>query len=373
MSVIYFDHNSTTQPHREVIDYYCQYVDQPLNNLSIHSLGRKSDMLVENSRQALKKMLHADNFDIIFTSSATEAANLAIFGCNVARIIVSKIEHSAIFNARPCDKEICEFGVDKNGVVDIVGLQEIIENQPDGNFLLALMLANNETGAIQPVKEVAKMVHRKGGLLLCDIVQAVGKIAVDLEDLNVDLAIISAHKFGGLQGVGALMVRKNIEIKPIIYGGGQEKNKRAGTLNVAGIASLIQACKIAQQRLFEYEQKVGSLQSELENNLRTLAGNDIIIFSEEVNRLPNTTFFATKKCLSQTQLMQYDLNNICVSSGTTCSSGATFQSRVLREMDVDKEFIDCAVRVSLGFDNNKSQIDQFIDVWQRIYNKNKLN
>lgn len=371
MSVIYFDNNSTVKPHNEVVKVFNEIVKDPLNNLSIHQLGRKAEHLVEEARQQIKSFVGGQSYDVIFTASATEASNLAIFGINVENIIISKIEHAAIYNCRPSNKRIFEVGVDNNGIIDIAAVKNLLDQQQDGNFLLALMLANNETGAIQPVKEIAKTVHQKGGLIFCDIVQALGKIEIDLEDLNVDLASISAHKIGGLQGVGALLVKKGLELSPIIFGGGQEKGKRAGTLNIAAIAAFAKACEISAANLVANASKVKELRDYLEKKLLQIAQSDVQIFSSLAPRLPNSCFFATKNCQAQTQLMQFDLNNICVSAGATCSSGSLALSRVLQSMQIDKNFVDCAIRVSLNADNNKDEINKFIEIWQKIYEKNK--
>ena len=369
MSIIYFDHNSTTKPSTQAIKEFVRLQDFALNNLSMHQLGRKADMISEESRHNIKNLLNADNFEVIFTSGASESINLAINGVECPVVLISKIEHSAGFNCRPQNKNIIEVDVDSEGLIDVQKFQEIINLQERGNFLVSIMLANNETGSIQPIKELAKITHQKNGLIHCDIVQAVGKIPVDLEDLNVDLVSISAHKIGGLQGVGALLLRKGINISPMIFGGGQEKNKRAGTLNIAGISSFAKALEAAVKNLAEYKNKTKDLRDYLEKKLVNVAGKNVQIFSQEINRLPNTCFFATKNCQSQTQLMQFDLNNICVSAGSTCSSGTLQKSRVLQAMQISKDFIDCAIRVSLGKGNNHQEVDKFVEIWQKIYQK----
>jgi cysteine desulfurase len=375
MSLIYFDNNSTMKAYPQAIEAFNMAANESLNNLSIHQLGRKAENIVENARQEISHFLNANNFEVIFTSSATEASNMAIFGLNVKSIIISKIEHAALYNCRPFGKNILEFGVDKNGVFDLVELQNIINRQENGNFLVVAMLANNETGTIQPVKEIAKMVHQKGGLILCDIVQAIGKIEVDLEDLNIDLATISSHKIGGLQGVGALLLKKGIEVKPFIFGGGQERNKRAGTVNVSGVAAFGAACKIKKTKndsMNYYYDKVKELRDYLEYQITRIANDDVVIFGKKSLRLPNTSFFATNNCLTQTQIIQFDLNNICVSGGATCSSGSLKESRVLKAMKINNNIAGCAIRISLREDNSLEEIDQFIDIWQKIYKKQNL-
>jgi cysteine desulfurase len=367
MNNIYFDHNSTTMPLSCAIEEYNRLSQFALNNLAIHQMGRYAENIVEQSRKDIKNSLNANNFDITFTSSATEASNLAIFGSNEQNILISQIEHAAIYNCQPNNKNRTLINVNKDGIIDINHLSEILSKQPDGNFITAIMLANNETGAIQPIKEIAKLVHQHNGIILCDIVQAFGKIDIDLEDLNIDMATISAHKIGGLQGVGALLSKKNINIDPIIFGGGQENNKRAGTLNIAAISAFASACNQINHKL---NNNIEQLRDYLELKITEIAKEDIIIFSKNAPRLPNTSFFATKNCPSHTQLIHLDLNNICVSSGSTCSLGVLSKSRTLQAMKVSSDFIDCAIRISLGHNNKKKEIDQFIKIWQEIYQKN---
>ncbi len=370
MKSTYLDHNATTKISEEVLSKMNEVYKLPLNNSSNHLLGRKANSIVEEARQEVKNLINANNYEVIFTASATEASNMVIRGTEVKKVLFCGIEHASVFNCRPSNKEIIEIRALENGLIDIEDLKSKLSSINDGNFLVSLMLANNETGAIQPTKEVAKLTHQKGGLFHCDMVQGVGKIAVDIEDINADFASISAHKIHGPQGVGALLMRKSLDITPIIYGGKQEKSKRAGTVNTAGVAGFGEACKIAAKNLGIYEE-VRKLREYLENELKKYAGDDVIIFSQSVERLPNTCYFATKNASNQTQLIHFDLNRICISAGSACSSGSTSPARVLSAMRVDPSFLGSAIRVSLGSDTTKTEIDKFIKIWLELYKRTK--
>ncbi len=371
--MIYFDHNSTTKLAPEVLAKMVEAYGAPLNSSSAHQLGQRANGLVEAARQEVKKFLNAENYEIIFTSSATEATNSAIFGTEVDKIFFSKIEHNSVYNCRPHGKRVVEIDATKDGLVSISDLKtkirEAAEGDPTLSFLTSAMLAQNETGAIQPISEITKLVHQKGGLIHCDIVQAAGKIEVDLENLNVDFASISAHKINGPQGVGALLIRKGLDIKPLIYGSGQEKSKRGGTLNVAGIVGFGEACKLAKSSLAKY-QKISELRDFLEKEVQEVGGENVKIFSQNIERLPNTSYIATKKFDSQTQLINFDLNGICVSAGAACSSGTLRESRVLKAMLVDPAFSNSAIRVSLGAQNTHDEVEKFIKIWKEFYKKN---
>ncbi|MES2961352.1 MAG: cysteine desulfurase family protein [Pseudomonadota bacterium] len=367
--MIYLDYNSTTKLAPEALAKMNDVYQLPLNNSSSHQLGRQATKLVEDARQALKDLINAQNYEVIFTGSSTEATNMLMFGADVKKIIFCEFEHSSVFNCRPENKEIIEVKALKNGLIDLADFQNKIENL-NGNFLASVMLANNETGAIQPIAELAKLVHQKGGLFHCDIVQAAGKIDIDLEKLNVDFASISAHKISGPQGVGALLMRKGLDLKPLIHGGKQEKSKRAGTTNVAGISGFGEACKLAAKKISLYE-NVKNLRDFLESEIKKITNCDAMIFSQEITRLPNTSYIATKNADSQTQLINFDLNGICVSAGPACSSGTLTESRILKAMGIEPAFSTSAIRVSLGLENTKDEIEKFIKVWSDFYKKTK--
>lgn len=366
--MIFLDHNATTKIAPEALEAMIEAYKFPLNNSSTHNFGRRAKKIVETAREELKKLLNAQNYEVIFTGSATEATNTVMFGVDVKRILYSGIEHASVYGCRPEDKEIIEINATQDGIIDLADLEKKLPD--DGSFLTSAMYANNETGAIQPIEEISKLTHQKGGLFHCDLVQVVGKIPLDLEKINADFVSVSAHKINGPQGVGALLVRKGLDVTPLIYGGKQEKSKRAGTTNTAGIAGFGAACKIATDKIAKYEE-VRKLRDELEVKIKEIAGDDVMIISENVTRTPNTSYIALRGCDAQSQTINFDLNRICVSGGSACSSGTTSESRILKTMGISPEFIRGAIRVSLAPDNTPDEIQTFIEVWSEFYERNK--
>lgn len=370
MQPIYFDNNSTTSLVPKVLAAMNDVYQLPLNASATHELGRKASALVEEARQNLKNLLNAQNYEVIFTSSGTEATNLTFFGGKFSTIFICKIEHASVYNCRPAGVKIIEIDALPSGLINIADLEKKLAEITDNNFLVSIMLANNETGAIQPVEQIAKLVHQKGGLIHSDIVQGAGKIEVDLEKLNVDFASVSAHKLNGPAGVGALLLRKGLDVQPIIFGGGQEKFKRAGTINVAGNAGFGVACVLAKEKILQYK-SVEKLRNYLESELKKIAKDDVMIFSNDVARLPNTSYISLKGADSQTQIINFDLNGICVSAGPACSSGTIKESRILKAMKISPEFSQGAIRVSLSPENTKEEVEKFIKIWIEFYQRTK--
>jgi len=370
MKPIYLDYNSTTAMSEAVIAKMNEVLQYPLNSSATHSLGRKANAIIDEAKTKITEFLNCKNYEIIFTSSATESTNTIFFGSDFSQIIMSNIEHSSVYNCRPPHLKILEISCSENGVINIDDfLKKIPQNKE--NFLVSVMACNNETGAIQPVEEIAKITHQNLGLFHCDIVQAVGKIPLDLEKLNIDYASISAHKINGPQGVGALIIRKGLDFRPLVYGGKQQKSKRAGSLNIAGIAGFGEACALSQKNLDDF-QKIAILRNYLEENLKKIAKDKIKIFASNTQRLANTCFYALENVSNQTQLINFDLNNICVSAGASCSSGTISQSRILKAMNVANEFLDGAIRVSLSPQTTKNDIDYFIKIFNEFYQRIKI-
>lgn len=362
---VYFDHNATTPLSNEALMAMNQVYQFPYNTSSVHQFGSKANQIVNEARKSLQNLLNAHNYEVIFTSGSTEATNTIFNGIEgISDILFSSIEHASVFNCRPKNKNIIEIASTNQGIIDISDLQEKLPKH--SNFLVSAMLANNETGAIQPIAEIAKIVHQKSGLIHCDIVQAVGKIKIDLEELNIDFASVSAHKFNGPQGVGALLVRKGLDIEPLILGSKQEKGKRAGSLNVAGIAGFSVACKQAQENLPEFA-KISHLVNRLQQGLKTICGDNSQVFSQEVAKIPNTLLFSVANQNSQTALIHCDLHNIYLSAGAACSSGSINQSRILKALSAEPKFLQGALRISLGLSNTEAEIDYFLNVYQDYY------
>lgn len=367
IKIINFDNNATTKVLDEVLTKMIEVYGFSGNSSSTHALGRKATMIIEDVRSALSNSLNAKNYEIYFTSGGTEANNMAIFADDFEEIFMAKFEHSSVYNARPKNGKITEIKVDKNGVVDLKDLEEKLAKKTSKNFLVSIMQANNETGAIQPIKEAAKITHQHGGLFHSDMVQSFGKMPIDLEELNVDFACVSSHKINGPQGVGATLVRKGIDVKPLIFGGGHEKGKRSGTMNNAGIAGFGVAIKNLEKKLANLK-KVEELRNYIESEMEKIAGENVMIFSKNVIRTPNTCYSAIKNADGQTQMIHFDLNGIMVSGGSACSSGTVKASRVLESMDVDYAFSN-AIRISLCSENTKEEAEKFLTVWKDFYSK----
>ena len=317
--MIYFDHNATTKLNPEALLAMNEVYNNPLNASSIHKFGNIAQKYIKDAKEKISNLLNADNYNIIFTSGATESNNMALCGFKDYKIITSTIEHSSILElAKQENHDMIE--VDDNGLVKMDELENLLKDINDKNFLVSIMLANNETGVIQPIAEIAKLVHQYGGLIHSDITQGIGKIDIDIEKLNLDLASFSAHKLKGPQGIGALLIRNSLEIDRLIHGGSQIDEKRPGTMNIAGIAGFGVACDIVDNELSK-NNKISQLRDYLEDRIVEIARNDVVIFGKKIDRLPNTSFFATKNIDNQLLLILMDLENIAISSGSACSSG----------------------------------------------------
>jgi cysteine desulfurase len=367
---IFFDNNSTTQVDQEVINEMVEIMQLPLNSSSIHSHGRFALRKLNNARNQIKKLLNAnDNYNVIFTSGATESNNLALLGGKKLPIITTKMEHPAIYNVA---KKLEHYFVrgKKSGLIDLEDLKQKISDLKGREFICSIMLANNETGAIYPIKEIAKITHQNGGIFHSDLTQAVGKINIDLEDLNIDMASLSAHKLNGPQGSGALLIRNQINIDQILYGSGQENGKRPGTNNIAGAVGFGKACEISKHKIIKYKE-LQKLRDYFEDSLKKIAGDDVVFFCNNITRTPNTSYVAMKNVDNQTQLIDFDLNGFSIAIGSACSSGSSKPSSTLLEIGIDQSLAKNAIRVSFGLKNTKEEIDKFIKIWQNLYQKTK--
>ncbi len=355
---IYLDYNSTVPVLQEVVEAVLPIYSQPYNASSIHSYGRDASRIIGESRRKIATAIGAEGAEIVFTSSGTEANNMAM-NClgDVDNIIISAIEHLSLL--RPAKlKNAILIPVDNHGLVIIDELKKIL-SEVEGKSLVSVMLANNETGVIQPVKEIAELVYSYSGYFHCDASQAFGKIAVGFSDINADMMTISAHKIGGIQGAAALIFKKGLEVVSQIKGGGQESGYRAGTENIAAIVGF----GVAAENI-----KIGdsSLRDYLENEIISFA-HDNVIFGKNVDRLPNTSYITMRNVTGETQSIAFDIEGIAVSSGSACSSGTVNKSHVLDAMGIDGDIAANAVRVSMGRETTKEEIDKFISVWKDIY------
>jgi len=368
---VYLDWNATTPLRREAREAMAAAWDLPGNPSSVHAEGRQARRLVEDARSAVAAAVGAEPRNVIFTSGGTEANALALSpglrrasGLPVQRLLVSAIEHpSVLAGGRFSSDSISTLEVTHSGVLDLARLAAAIENGPPA--LVSLMLANNETGAVQPVAQAAEIVHAAGGLLHVDAIQAFGKAPFDIRHLNADMITVSAHKIGGPKGVGAVILAERVQgLAPLLRGGGQELGHRAGTENVVGIAGFGAAVRAATSALESEAIRLASLRDRLESGLRHTP--DLIVFSEEVARLPNTTLFTVPGLRAETAVIGFDLAGIAVSSGSACSSGKVQPSHVLAAMGFGGEFANGAVRLSLGWSTSAADIDFGLEAWRKL-------
>ena len=363
-SMIYLDFNATAPVRPEVIDAMSRMMAAGGNPSSVHQAGRTARNRVEEARAQLSALLNCKAPEITFTSGGTEANNFALKAVKDRPLLVSAQEHDSVLAAAGGAAE--QLPVDENGLVDLDELERRL--RVDGKpSLVSIMRANNETGVIQPIVEIAGIVRRHGGLLHCDAIQAVGKIAVDFKALGVDMMSISAHKFGGPQGVGALVIREGLAVEPALKGGGQELGRRAGTENVAGIVGMGVAATLAADGLATYG-AVGALRDQLEARLLEISPQSRI-YGRDAIRLPNTSTISMPGVASELQVMSLDLDGIAVSAGSACSSGKVKASHVLKAMGANDEDAGSAIRVSLGWSTRPEEIDAFVESWAKLYKR----
>jgi cysteine desulfurase len=368
---VYLDWNATTPLRPEARAAMAAAWDLSGNPSSVHAEGRATRRLVEDARAAVAAAVGADPRNVVFTSGGTEANSLALTpglrrnsSLPINRLVVSAIEHASVLTGGRFPHAAIEtIRVSKSGVVDLGHLREILAAGPPA--LVSVMSANNETGALQPVAEVAEIVHGAGGLLHVDAVQTLGKISFCINELKADLISISAHKIGGPKGVGAVVLGEGLSgLEGLIRGGGQEQGRRAGTENVAGIVGFGAAVKAAMASL-EYDiDRVENLRKRLEIGLRQTRG--VFVFCENVPRLPNTTLFTVPGLKAETGVIGFDLEGIAVSSGSACSSGKVQPSHVLDAMGLGPELAKGAVRLSLGWSTTEADIDCGLEAWRKL-------
>jgi cysteine desulfurase len=370
---IYLDWNATSPLRSEARAAMAAAWDLNGNPSSVHAEGRQARKLVEEARRAVADAVGALPRNVVFTSGGTEANALALkpglrrgTGPAVERLAVSAIEHASVLaGGRFSPEVISAVGVTRSGVLDLDRLRRAIEGKPPA--LVSIMLANNETGAVQPVAEAAEIVHAAGGMLHVDAIQALGRIAFDMNGLKADLLTLSAHKIGGPKGAGAVVLAEGVEgFEPLLRGGGQELGRRAGTENVAGITGFGAAVKAAIGALAGDAVRLEGLRDRLEQGLRCTPG--LILFSGDVRRLPNTTLFTAPGLKAETAVIGFDLADIAVSSGSACSSGKVQPSHVLEAMGFGREIAQGGVRFSLGWSTSSADIDRCLEAWRKLSN-----
>lgn len=370
---IYWDHNATTPVLPEVLEAMKPFWEELYGNpSSVHQFGSRVAREIRHARQEAASLLGArDESEIIFTSGGTESNNAALRSAlwtekGKRKMVTTAVEHSSILKpARALQEEGVEvvyLPVDRKGDLDRERLREVVT---ENTFLVSIMVANNETGVIFPVEEVGKEVHARGILFHADAVQAVGKISISLKDSAIDFLSLSAHKFGGPKGVGALYVRKGVPFRPLLFGGSQEKGRRAGTENVPGVIGLGEACRQLRKKLGDDNQKVGRLRDYFEEKVFGTIPR-VEVNGDRLRRLPNTSNLAFEDVDAEALLILLDEAGISASSGSACLSGAPEPSHVLKAMGFSNERAKSSVRFSFGPENTSREADEVITHLQRF-------
>jgi cysteine desulfurase len=368
MSHVYFDHNATTQIDARVLDAMLPWMSaQSGNPSSRHQFGRAASEAVAQAREQVARACGAQASQVVFTASGTEANNLAIKGLAdyvpQGQILSSAIEHPCVTRSamamRALGHTSNSIPVDSNGKVDRAEMKAQLSQ---ATSLVSVMLANNETGVLQDVAELAEIARAHGSLMHTDAVQALGKIALNFNDLNVHAMTVSSHKLHGPQGAAALILDKRVDIQPLLHGGGQERGLRSGTENVAAIVGFGLACELASQQLADYQSQTLNLRTQLEKGLAAMNAS---IFGAQSTRLSNTSFFAMDGIEGETLVVALDRKGYAVASGSACSSDSTEPSAVLLAMGVQEELARGAVRVSLGTQNSAQQVANFLQQLQQ--------
>lgn len=372
--MIYFDHNATTTVHPEVLDEMMPFLNtQQGNPSSSHSYGRNVQTAIEEARERVANSVNAHPSQVIFTSSGTESNNTIIHGISRSYpnsfFSYSAIEHPCI--SEPI-KSIEPFGfknikipVDNQGLLN---LSKLTKEDINNITFLSVMMANNETGVIQDLAAISKWAKSNNIQIHTDAVQAIGKINVDFEELEIDAMTISSHKIYGPQGAAALILNKKIDLFPHLTGGGQEKGLRSGTENIAAIVGFGKACERVQKNVVTINDEVKKYRALLEKELKNLGA---VVFSDQTKRLANTTFFAFKNIDGSTLLTALDRKGFAIASGSACSSNSSEPSHVLLAMGIDEELAQGALRVSLGVKTKKDDINSFVEALKIEVNRLK--
>ncbi len=376
MSRIYLDHNATTPVHPAVLEEMLPYLRDVFGNpSSIHWFGQEARQAVDRARQRVADLIGAEPKEIVFTSGGTEAINYALRGAveqyaeNSRQIITSPIEHQAVLNScgylEDRGFQVTRLPVDEYGAVSPESAADAITGD---TVLITVMLANNEVGTIQPLTEIAGVAKERDLLVHTDAVQAVGKIPLNVQQLGVDLLSLSGHKFYGPKGIGALYIRRGVNVAPLIYGGHQERRRRAGTENVPAIVGLGKACELAGEELEDSAARVAALRDRLEEGILSQIPQTQLNGHPE-NRLPNTLNMSFSSVEGESLLMNLDLLGIAVSAGSACAAGAAEPSHVLTAMGIDPEQSQGSIRFSLGRGTTEADVDATVKALVEVVGK----
>lgn len=377
--VVYLDNASTTRLHDKVIEAMMPYMSIKYGNpSSLHSLGREAKRVLDDARESIKDAINLNaNAKVVFTASATEANNLALKGIAYAlkgkgkSIVVSSIEHESILE--PCKAleregfKVTYIPVDSNAIVSIDAIEHALRENRD-TILVSVMLANNEVGSIQPLKDIVEIAHRYNALVHTDAAQALGKIAVDAKSLCVDLITLSAHKLYGPKGIGALCINSNIPLEPIIHGGGHEYGLRSGTQNIPAVVGFSKVAEMSREFIDVYSSRVKALRDKLERSILESI-KYTRLNSTAKDRLPNTTNISFLGINGEDLIIKLDEHGICASTGSACSTLKQKESHVLRAMNLSKDARNGSLRLTLGIYNEEHEIDYTVSVLEKVVNE----
>ncbi|MBS0224312.1 MAG: cysteine desulfurase [Proteobacteria bacterium] len=355
---VYLDHNASSPLRPAALEAMIEALRAGGNPSSVHRAGRAARGRLEAARRKVAALVGALPAEVVFTSGGTEANTLALVGARRQRVMVSAVEHDSVLKAVDGAAIV---PVDRSGIVDLSVLERMLHQSREPT-LVSVMFANNETGVLQPIAEVARIVRRAGALIHCDAVQGAGKADVDFHGLGVDYLSLSAHKFGGPSGIGALVVRDGAPLLPDRRGGGQERYRRAGTENIAGIAGF----GVAAEEAARSSSDVAPMRDRLESELLRI-GPGAVVHGADAPRLGNTSCISMPGVKAETQVMALDLAGICVSAGAACSSGKVGRSGVLEAMGVPAAQAAAAIRISVGWNTTSGDIERLIAAWRDLY------
>jgi cysteine desulfurase len=356
---IFLDYNATAPLLKVAKDAMLETLDLPLNPSSIHYFGREGKKLLNQARSKILESLGTNSAALVFTSSGTESNNMALNAIDADNYFISAIEHISV-SAPAKLKNTNIIKVDNQGLIILEDLESNLKKVASKKIFVSIIHANNETGVIQDVKAISQIVFKYNGILHIDASQSFGKIPLNFDDLGADLMTISSHKIGGAKGVASLIIKSGLEIKPFILGGGQEKFMRAGTENLPAIIAFAEAAKFIVSNLANYKNHSENLRNYFESELLKKY-SEAIIFSKNATRLPNTSNFAILGRKSETELIRLDLKGFAVSSGSACSSGKVSISNVLTAMGYDEQTAKSAIRLSIGIETRKEEIEKFCE------------
>lgn len=361
----YLDYNATTPVRPESIAAAVEAMRHTGNASSVHFHGRGARKFVEDARAPIAALVNVAPAQVIFNAGATEGNNTILSGYRDKTVFVSAVEHPSSLAPAPHAHKI---PVTQGGLLDMEVFEAMLKDHKPA--LVSVQWVNSETGVIQDIQKISALAKSRGAMVHCDAVQAAGRVSIDFTQSGVDYMTLSAHKFGGPQGAGALIFRNGLQIPKFMQGGGQEKRQRAGTENVAAIAGFGAAARLAHKEMDSYRAKCSALRLRFENALKQM-GNDILIVGENAPRVPNTSNIVLKDASAETQLMSMDLEGVSVSSGSACSSGAFKPSHVMLAMGFDEESARCALRFSWGWASTDADIDAALAAYEKMIKRLK--